>query len=230
MDHKKMILVGGWCMLLFSILFVGITIITDYLASNVTVIYSLEHQGLFTVVAASKAIQAWLVAWALTPLLLIPAAVGSYYAFQQRYEANMRVGMYFATTGAIAFAMSLMLLPSFTWQFSGYLPMLSGQAQVLGVLILKSMHYYFGMFIGDILGLGCILIWLLITSIVAIRSKVLPVILGWIGFILVLFIFLILAVRYFEIVPNIHANIQVGALLALWFFIFGIGLVSLKRD
>lgn len=230
MDHRRMILIGGWCMVLFSILFVGITLITDYLSSTVTVEYSLEHQGLFTVLSGSKSVQSWLVIWALTPLLLIPSAVGCYYAFQKRHEANMRVGMYFATTGAVAFALSLMLLPSFNWQFSGYLPTLTGETQLLGVLVLKSMHYYFGMFVGDVLGLTCILIWLLIASLVTIYDEVLPKIIGWIGLVLVLAIWLILFVRYMDIAPNIHANIQVGAILALWFFIFGIGLISLEKE
>src|SRR5262245_52304671 len=109
MKHTKMILFGGWSLVIFSILFIGLTLMLDSVVQNQPMLYGLERHALFKVMAGSNTIQTLLVLFALSPLLLIPGAVGAYYNFIDKHEANMRVGMYFATTGVIALALSLLM-------------------------------------------------------------------------------------------------------------------------
>lgn len=225
-----MILVGGWMMILFSILYVGFTVFIDILIQNQPMLYDLGKQELFKVTAGSKLVRALLSFYAVVPMLLIPSAVGAYYAFIEKHEANMRVGMYFATAGALAVTLSLMMIPSINWYLASYIPALPAQEQPTLIVILKSLHSYFGIYVGDILGLGSLLVWFFISSFVTLRSAVMPRALGITLMILAVITLLVLVLRYAAIMPNIHVNIQVNGIIALWVFIFGIGLISLRKD
>lgn len=229
MNHTKMILVGGWCLVLFSILFIGLTILLDNVVQHQPMLYGLERHALFKVMAGTDTIRYILVLFSVTPLLLIPGAVGAYYNFIDKHEANMRVGMYFATTGAIGLTLSLMMLPSINWHLATYIQTLKGVDQGSMIIILQSLHSYFGVFVGDMLGLGCILVWFFITSFVMLRSSHIPHIVGTIELILAILAALILLARYSGIAPNLYLNIQVSGIIALWVFVCGIGLISLRK-
>lgn len=226
MRHTKMILVGGWAMVLFALLYVGFTIWIDTIVQNQPMLYDLEQHQLFKVMAGSETIRALLAFYSVVPLLLIPAAVGGYYLFIENHEANMRVGMYFATVSAIGMTLSLMMLPSINWFFATAIPSLPATLQASMVIMLKGLHDYLGVFVGDILGLGCALVWMFICSLVALNDRVLPKIVGWIEFLLALFAAVILILQD---IFSIHLHVQVNAIIALWVFIFGIGLISLRR-
>lgn len=229
-DHNKMILIGGWSMIIFSVLFIGITLVIDYLIKNQPVLYTLRQHGLFETVAASESVRNLLSFYSVLPLLLIPSAVGAYYAFIDRYEANMRVGMYFATVAAIAMTISLMMIPSVNWHLATYIPTLPMAEQPSLIIILKAIHSLFGIYLGDVLGIGCLLIWFFITSIVMMRTDVMPHSVGVIEFIIALFGALVLILRYSGFIPNIHLIIQINGIISLWLFICGIALVSIRKN
>jgi hypothetical protein len=227
-QHTTMITIGGWCMILFSIIFVGITLLIDNLVQQQQMLYSMQQHNLFKVAAGTSTIRTLLTIYALTPLLLIPGAVGSYYTFIEKHEANMRVSMYFATAGALALCISLLMLPSINWHLVSYVQKLPGTEQSSMMILLQAFHSYLGVFIGDLLGLGCLLIWFLITSFVMLRSNVMPHIVGVIELIIAICAVLILAIRYSGLVPNLQINIQAPGIIALWIFICGIALISLR--
>src|SRR5688572_25586821 len=97
MRHTNAILTGGWCMVIFAILYVGITILIDSMVQHLPLLYGMERQGLFKVMAGTEAIRFLLGFYAILPGLLIPGAVGAYYCFIDVHEANMRIGLHFAT-------------------------------------------------------------------------------------------------------------------------------------
>jgi hypothetical protein len=227
--HETMIIIGGWSLIIFSILFVGITLLIDSLTQAQTMLYGMEQHNLFKVAAGTETIRTLLVIYALLPLLLIPGAVGTFYAFIEPHEANMRCGMYFATAGALALCISLMMLPSINWHLTSYISTMSGSQQASMIIILQSLHSYLGVFIGDLLGFGCLLIWFFITSFVMLRTSVMPHAVGVIQLIIAIIATLVLALRYSGLIPDIHINMQVPAIMALWVFITGIGLISLRR-
>lgn len=229
MDQHRMVLAGGWCLLIFAFLFIGISIGIDLMTIGHFPQYSLSNAGLFHVMPAKNFVYFLLSLYAVIPFLLIPAAVGTYYLFADRYEASLRVAVLFGTIGATCLVLSLMLLPSLSWLFLTYTPILTGQSQGVAILTLRGMYNYFGIYVGDIAGLGCLVVWLAITSVVAIRSSRLPAAVGWGGIIVTALIVVTLLLR-FTIAPNIISYISLGNLLALWSFIFGIGLISLRRD
>lgn len=228
--HDTMILIGGWCMVIFSILFIGSTMLIDSLARAQTMLYGMEQHNLFKVAAGTDAIRVLLTLYGLTPLLLIPGAVALFYTFIENHEANMRVGMYFATAGALALTISLLMLPSVNWHLVTYIRTMSGPEQASMIILLQSFHSYFGIFIGDLLGIGCLLTWFLITSFVMVRDPALPHALGVVQIIIAICAALILALRYSGLMPDIHLNIQVPGIIALWVFLSGIGLISLRNQ
>lgn len=228
--HNKMVLIGGWSMIIFSVLFIGITLIIDGLIKGQPTLYTLKQHGLFETVAASQSVRNVLSFYSVLPLLIIPSAVGAYYAFIDRYEANMRVGMYFATTAAIGLTISLMMIPSINWHLATYIPTLPQAEQPSLIIVLKAVHSLFGIYLGDILGVGCLLVWFFITSIVMMKTDVMPHPVGVIEFIIALFGALVLIVRYSGIMPDIHLIVHINGIIALWMFICGIALVSLRTD
>lgn len=228
--HKTMILLGGWSMILFAILFIGCTILIDNLAQAQTLLYSMEQHSLFKVAAGTETIRTLLVIYAVLPLLLIPAAVGCFYAFIDPHEAQMRCGMYFATAGALSLSLSLLMLPSINWHLATYISTQTGAIQGAMIIILQALHSYFGVFVGDILGLGCILVWLIITSIVMMRTSVMPHVMGVIELIIAIVAALLLVLRYSTFIPDVYINVQAPGLITLWLFLCGIGLVSLRKD
>lgn len=228
--HNTMILLGGWSMILFAILFVGITLLIDNLVQAQTMLYTMEQHNLFKVSTGSETIRVLLIIYAVLPLLLIPAAVGCFYAFIDPHEAQMRCGMYFATAGALALSLSLLMLPSINWHLVTYIGTLTGPTQGAMIITLQAMHNYFGVMVGDILGFGCILVWLIITSSVMIRTAVMPHVVGVIELIIAITAAFILILRYTGLVSDVYINIQTPGIIALWLFICGIGLVSLRKE
>lgn len=229
-EHNKMIVLGGWCLLIFAALFIGLPILISFFSTGQPLIYSLEDQGLFKVAGGSDAINKLLSLVAISPLFIIPGTVATYYAFHEKYEANMRVGMYFGSLGAGFLSLSLMLFPSFNWFMASYLPTFSAQTQQLAIILLKGMDSYFSIYVGDVLGLGCLLVWVFTTSIVAIKSDVLPALVGWVSLILAFIIAIILLLRYTGFIAEVYVFLQTGILFAIWFVIFGVCLISLRRD
>lgn len=233
MDHSRhntMILLGGWSMILFAVLFVGITLLIDNLSQSQVMLYGLEDHSLYKAAIGSGAIRALFVTYAALPLLLIPAAVGCFYAFIYPHEAHMRCGMYFATAGALALSISLFMLPSLNWHLVTYISHVPGTAQEGMIAILQGLHSYFGVFIGDVLGFGCILVWMFITSLVMIRTAIMAHVIGVIELVIAIIAAITLILRLFGLFPIIFVNIQAPGLIALWLFICGIGLVSLRRE
>ncbi len=224
-----MVLVGGWCLVLFAILFVGHTLIVNALAQSQAELYNLKNQ-LFQVTAGTPTIRLLLTFYALLPLLIIPGAVGAFYLFQENHGANMQVGLCFALIGTISLSVSLLMLPSLNWHLTSWIPTLPKEAQETMIVLLQAIHSYFGIFLGDLLGLGCIFIWFLITSFVILRDNSLPRVVGTIQLIIAILAIFLLGLRDSGLLPNIYNNVQVSGLFALWIFIFGISMISLHKD
>jgi len=230
LQHPKIVLVGGWCMVLFSILFVGITIIINALAITQPYLYNLSQQALFEVQQGTPAIRFLLIVYAISPLLLVPGAVGSYYLFIEKHEANMRVGMYFATIGITALTISLLMIPSLNWIVTSSIPSLAVDLRPPFIFLLQGLHNYLGIYVGDILGLGCILVWFFIASFVIIRDDALPRPVGTVQLLIAFLTLFVLLLRTSGVLPEVYNNIQVAGLLSLWLFIYGISVISLHKD
>jgi len=165
----------------------------------------------------------------LLPLLLIPGAVGTYYAFKEHYAANMRIAMYFTTIGVTALCMSLLMLPSLNWYLVTYILALPVTQQPSMIIILQALHCYLGVFIGDILGLGSLLVWFFITSLVMLYSRTISMVFGVILLILALCAAIVLTLWIMDYAPTIYSNVQVPGIVALWVFICGMGLISIHK-
>jgi hypothetical protein len=228
MKHNNMVSVGAWSLIIFAVLLVGISIWIDFLIRNQPILFDLQAVHLFPVREGSSSIHTLLSLYAALPLLLIPAAIGTYYAFAQKYEVNMRVGVYFATAGAIALTLSLMMIPSISWHLVSAMQTLPVQDKPVIIAILQGTYNYLGRYVGDILGLGCTLVWVIMTSIVMLKSKLLPRSIALSEAVLAGIMVIVLLLHYTNIMPNIIFMIHVTSILALWAFLGGMGLMCLK--
>ena len=113
--QTNMILIGGWMLITFSVLYVGITLLIDHFADSQAMLYTVQHDNLFHVAEGSGMIRFLLVVYALLPLLIIPGAVGMYYSLMNTNEPASRVGMYFALMGVFALTLSIAMIPSMNW-------------------------------------------------------------------------------------------------------------------
>lgn len=230
MKHNKVILVGAWSMIIFAVLFVGVTIAIDNLVTHRPILFDLRALDLYEVVAGTSTIQALLSIYSMLPLLLIPAAAATYYAaFAQKHEANMRIAMYFAIAGSIALTLSLMALPSITWRLISAIPLVAVEQKPVIIAVLQGLHSYLGNYVGEGLGMGCIFLWLAITSIVMLKSAKFPRSIMVAECILAGIMALILALHYTGIIPAIALSLHVNGILALWTFLCGMALLS-ERD
>lgn len=230
LKHDTIVLIGGWCMVVFSILFIGITIAIDNMLQTQPMLYSMEQHNLFKVAAGSTAIRMLFVLYAITPLLLIPGAVSTYYAFIEKYEVNMRIALYFAMIGTIALMLSMLMLPTLNWHLVSHIQVMPSAEQSAMIILLQSFHNYFGILIGDIMGFGCILVWMFTFSIITLRSDSMPHVLGVILLIIATFAAFIFMLRTTTLLPPISTHVQLPGIIALWIFICGIGLISLRKE
>lgn len=228
MQNTKMIVVGGWAMILAALLFCGIGYLVDLLPADG--LYSLENHGLLKIVAGSDLLNKLISLYAIVPLLLIPAAVSTFYAFRKTEEAMMHVGIYFAIVGMLGILLSLMMLPSLSWMILTDLPALPVSAHPATIVILKALHNYFGIYIGDILGVGCLLVWFFLTSLAMIRATWIPSIIGTLEILITVFGAAVLGMRYIGYTPLVHMYITMIGIISLWLFICGFCFVFLKKE
>jgi hypothetical protein len=226
--NKKLINVGGWLMLLSGVLFISIPLIVDYLSADKHVIYNLEQFNLFKVSAGTPVIHFWLIIYALLPLLFIPSIVATYYMLKEKSEPTMLVALCLGLIGVTALTMSLLVLPSFDWYFLSHLPALNAQQQALIVPLLQGWHGYWGIFVGDMLGLGCLLGWIFITSVLIFYSKKFHYLLRLALLLISSLTIFILALHYYG--ATVLNYIQVTSLLMAWIFLCGMGLIFYSFD
>lgn len=228
--HEEAIYFGGWALILFSIFYVALTLLLDHMAQSQTMIYGVEEHMILKITAGTFAARILLTLYALLPLLIIPGAIAVFYSFVENHEPFMKIGMYFAIIGSFALTLSLLMLPSLNWHLLAALSNMSGDVKMSTLATIQALHNYFGVFIGDILGVGCLLVWFFITSLTMMRSSIVPRFLGVIELIIAICATIVLIFRFFEVTQIISTNLQAPGFIALWVFLCGIGLLSLRRD
>jgi len=230
MKHKKIIRVGGWLMLMYAAIIIGIPMLLDILTKSEHLIYSLEQYKLFAVAKGSVTIHLMLLIYALSPLLLIPGAISAYYIFLEKFAGFMHIASYFALIGIMALTFSLLMLPSVDWIVASYIQNFTVSHQNIFIVLLMALNSYLGVYIGDILGIGCLTVWFAMVSIAMIRSQIFPLFVGIFELSIASLIVIDIALRYLEISPTIYANIQVQGLIGLWLFVCGICAIKLELD
>lgn len=230
MRHTQMIIAGGWFMICFALLYITLVISINHYTNGQPLLFDLVDNDFVKVYSGSLISQALLCIYALTPLLLIPSAIGLYYFFIGTNKIAMRVATHFALLGVSALTISLLLMPSLNWYLVNGLASLPAPDKTSLIITLKVLHWYIGVFVGDILGIGCLFTWFMITSCVMLQSNAISRLVGWIEFIITATGFSALILQYTGIFTTIHESTQLPLVISFWLLICGINILTMNPD
>lgn len=231
MNRSKVVSIGGWSLVLFTVLYLGVQVclmtIYDYPVS----IYNPGLGILPVLLTGGQPLTILLSVFSLTPLLLMIGGVGAYYAFKDVNEPAMRISVLFATLTAIGFILYLMYWPSFNLALaSAYDAASPDQRGVLGI-VLQSLNTYVGVYIGGFFTSICAAIWFLIVSVTMLKTIGFPKWIGWIG--IVASVFMIVQVfAAFGAYPETVTFLlnKLTPIDSIWMFVFGIGLIAYRNN
>jgi Domain of unknown function (DUF4386) len=229
MQHRKMIVVGGASFVVGALAFV---LVFSYLAANFNYPDILDgsaaevlprlHEG-GSVMRAVWAVYAFL------PLLLIPGAVGAFFAFPSS-RSRMILGLVAASLGALAMCLGLMRWPSIHWALADSYSQAGGETKSSLDAVFNGLNLYLGNYIGEFLGETMLAAFFLLSGLSMLDETRFPNWLGWsgVGFSLLFFVG---AFRNVASAVQTVADINNG-LLPLWMIVLGTALIwySKHRD
>lgn len=224
-DIRKMVNVGGWSLIGFAVIFLGLQLILSWFFNYPAVLHGPGKEVFPVLLAGGSLLQFLLMIFALLPLLLIPASIASYYAFRDINEPGMRVGVIFATLASFALTLSLMRLPSLHF----YMAKFFGSADASVGFLFQGTDLFLGVFLAGFFGKICLIVWFFIVSFAMLRARNFPHWMGTIGIITA--IYLVLTLLSLFNVPAI-INQVLGILSPLefiWLFLFGIAMLYYKE-
>ncbi|MEX2124663.1 MAG: DUF4386 family protein [Woeseia sp.] len=164
--------------------------------------------------------------YAFLPLLLVPGAVGAYFACPSS-RARMTLALVVASLGALAMCLGLMRWPSIHWALAeAYSHAGAGTKSSLDA-VFSGMNVYIGNYIGEFLGETMLAAFFLLSGLSMLEEARFPKWLGWsgVGF---SFLFLIGAFRNATGAVQVIADINNG-LLPLWMIVMGAALIWYSR-
>jgi hypothetical protein len=230
MSKLNKITFGGWCMLLYSTISIGLPLLITHLGSTQPTLYKFQPEQVGTIVLGNSSIHFLLFFYAILPLLLVPGAISIYHYFKKENRMLIRISTAFALMGINALVISLLIFPTANWVLLSSLQTISFEHKQIIIMVMQALNLYFSTGIGDILGLGSISIWLMITSYMMLNSKVFPSYFGLVNFVVTFVAVLILFLYLSNIVSARNHFIQIPTLFAIWNFITGMSMISLKAE
>jgi len=221
MQHHKMIVAGG---LSFVVGALGFVLVFSYLAANFdypSILDGSAAEVLPRLRAGGSIMRAVWAFYAFLPLLLIPGAVGTYFACPSS-RGRMTLALVIATLGALAMCLGLMRWPSIHWALAEAYAHLGVEAKSSLAAVVEGLNLYLGNYIGEFLGETCLALFFFLAGLSLLNEAQFPRWLGWSG---VLFALLFVVGAFRNAVPAVQAVADVNnALLPLWMLVLGVSL------
>lgn len=217
-----MIVAGGISFIVGALAFV---FVFSYLAANFdypAILDGSAGEVLPRLRAGGETMRAIWAVYAFLPLLLIPGAVGAYFACPSS-RGRMTMALVFASIGSLAMCLGLMRWPSVHWALADAYAESGAEAQETLAAIFQGLNLYLGNYIGEFLGEACLSAFFLFTGLSMTGERQLPKWLGWAGAVFGL-LFLVGAFRNVTPAVQIIADIN-NFLLPLWMLVLGVSLV-----
>lgn len=222
MTNRSMIIAGGLSLVVGALAFVGVF---SYLAAN------FDYPGILDGTAADvlprlrgggSVMRATWALYAVLPLLLVPGAIGTYFACPSS-RGRMTVALVAASIGALAMCFGLMRWPSIHWALAEAYAQAGTETRNSLSAVFLGLNLYLGNYIGEFLGELCLGVFFLLSGLSLLAEARFPKWLGWAGAAFAV-LFLIGALR--NAVPAVQPVSDINnALLPLWMVVLGVSLI-----
>jgi Domain of unknown function (DUF4386) len=226
MQHRPMIIAGGLSFVVGAIAFVSVF---SYLAANFNypgILDGSAAEVLPRLRAGGSRMRAIWALYAFLPLLLVPGAVGAYFACPSSY-ARMSLAVVAAALGSLAMCLGLMRWPSIHWALAEAYAQSGVEAKGSLAAVFLGLNLYLGNYIGEFLGELCLAFFFVLAGLSLLHEKQFPKWLGWCG---VAFGFLFVLGAFRNVIPTMQHIADVNnALLPLWMIVLGLSLIWYSR-
>ena len=226
MHERPIVIAGGLSFIVGALAFVAVF---SYLAANFDYPEILDGgaaEVLPRLRSGGSLMRAIWALYAFLPLLLIPGAVGAYFACPLS-RGRMTLALVFASLGALAMCLGLMRWPSIHWVLADAYAQSGADAKSSLGAVFVGLNSYLGNYIGEFLGELCLGLFFLLAGLSVRAEARFPKWLGWCG---IGFALLFVLGAFRNALPAVQAVADVNnALLPLWMIVFGASLVFWSR-
>jgi hypothetical protein len=225
-EHRGIVQAGGASFIAGALAFV---LVFSYLAANFDypeIIDGSASQVLPRLLAGGATMRAVWAIYAFLPLLLVPGAVGAYFACPAS-RGRMTLAVVGGSLGTLAMCLGLMRWPSVHWALAeAYGTAGPGSHGSLDA-VFHGLNLYLGNYIGEFLGEICLGFLFLLTGLSQLDEPRFPKWLGWCG---AIFAVLFLAGAFRNVAPQVQPLADINnSLLPLWMVILGASLIWSAR-
>ena len=226
MQHRPIVLAGGLSFVVGALAFVSVF---SYLAANFDypgILDGSASEVLPRLRAGGSTMRAIWALYAFLPLLLVPGAVGAYFACPSS-RGRMTLALVAASLGSLAMCLGLMRWPSIHWALADADALSGVDARSSLAAVFLGLNVYLGNYIGEFLGEVCLASFFLFSGLSLLNEKQFPKWLGWSG---VAFASLFVLGAFRNVTPAVQRIADINnALLPLWMVILGVSLIWHSR-
>ena len=227
MQHRSIIMAGGLSFIVGALAFVSVF---SYLAANFDYPGILDGSAadvLPRLRAGGSMMRAIWALYAFLPLLLVPGAVGAYFACPSS-RGRMTLALIAASIGALAMCLGLMRWPSIHWALADAYAQSGPDAKSSLAAVFLGLNLYLGNYIGEFLGEVCLGIFFLLAGLSLLDEERFPKWLGWCG---VVFSSSFVIGAFRNVMPSVQSIADANnALLPLWMVLLGVSLMWYSRQ
>lgn len=226
MQYRQMIIGGGVSFVVGALAFV---FIFSYLAANFDypdILDGSAAEVLPRLRDGGSLMRAVWAVYAFLPLLLIPGAVGAYFACPSS-RARMTLALVVASVGALAMCLGLMRWPSIHWALAEVYSHAGTETKSGLDAVFSGMNLYIGNYVGEFLGETTLAVFFLLSGLSMLEETRFPKWLGWsgVGF---SSLFLVGAFRNVTNAVQVVADMN-NAFLPVWMIVMGAALIWYSR-
>jgi hypothetical protein len=226
MTHRSTILVAGVSFIAAALSFV---LVFGYLAvrfSYPDILDGSAGEVLPRLLSGGQVMRAAWAIYAVLPLFLLPAGVGTYFACPAS-RGRMTLALVVLSIGALAMCLGLMRWPSIHWSLAEAYGPADASARSSIAALFAGLNLYLGNYVGEFLGESCLAAFFFLTGLSMLEEAALPPWLGWCG---TLFagLFLVGAFRNVAGMVQPVADLN-NVLLPLWMIMLGGSLIVHAR-
>lgn len=222
-----MILVGGLSFLTAALAFVAVFTYLAIRFDYPAILDGAASEVLPRLVAGGAVMRATWAVYAFLPLLLVPGAVGAYFACPES-RGRMTLALLAASLGAMAMCLGLMRWPSIHWVLAEAYDEAGSEARVSLAAVFTGLNVYLGNYIGEFFGEVCLSTFFLLSGLSFTAEKQFG---RWLGLCGVAFASLFFVGAFRNVLPLVQAVADINnGLLPLWLVVLGVSLIWLSRQ